>query len=79
MTRRKVTSGPPPLANPVTTQDVDYTPEELRFMRAVEDYRKQNRRRYVTWREVLRVAHALGYRRVAPVDELPRFTKRPSG
>ncbi len=43
----------------------DYSDEEREFLVAMERYKRQNRRPYPTWREVLHVVHSLGYRRVA--------------
>ena len=42
----------------------DYSDEERRFLIAIERYRRERRRPYPTWREVLRVVHELGYRRI---------------
>jgi hypothetical protein len=57
------------------------TPEETEFLLAVLAYQKRFRRRYPTWREVLGVARALGYRKVAPprpIDK-PRPPAPPPG
>jgi hypothetical protein len=40
-----------------------YSAEEVAFMFAVERWMRQHRARYPSSREVLRVAHALGYRK----------------
>jgi hypothetical protein len=46
-----------------------YTEEEITFMKAMDRYKRDHRRPFPTWSEVLRVLHALGYRRVAePTD-----------
>ena len=39
--------------------------DEWEFVRAVAAYQKRWRRRYPSWREVLHVLKALGYRKVA--------------
>jgi hypothetical protein len=52
----------------------DYTDEERAFLVAMERYKRQRRRPFPTWREVLAVVHSLGYRRVAE----PRPPKPPS-
>jgi hypothetical protein len=44
----------------------ELTPEEIEFALAMSAYQKRFQRRYPTWREVLLVAHQLGYRKVAP-------------
>ena len=55
------------------------TEEATAFMLALEEYRRVNRRRYPTSSEVLAVAVALGYRRVAEPTELPRYRGRKEG
>ena len=51
----------------------DYSAEEADFLRAIDRYKTMNRRWFLTWREVLRIAKALGYRRVAaPAAALPK-------
>lgn len=43
----------------------EYTGEEMEFMLAVDRYKRENRRPFPTWAEVLAVARDLGYRKVA--------------
>jgi hypothetical protein len=64
-------SGPPRLvAGPDTTLvGCDYTDDEREFLMAVERYKRRHRRPFPTWREVLHVAHCLGYRKVAEPRE----------
>src|SRR5687768_18520500 len=52
-----------------TTCERDYTDDEIEFMRAMDQYKRDNRRPFPTWSEVLQVLHALGYRR--PEDRGP--------
>lgn len=47
--------------DPTTTNRI-YTAEELRFMRAVERYKRENNRPYPTFTEILEVLKGLGYR-----------------
>jgi hypothetical protein len=54
-----------------TTCERDYTEEELEFMKAMERYKRENRRPFPTWSEVLEVLRSLGYRRVAEPTALP--------
>ncbi|HZU35066.1 MAG TPA: hypothetical protein VFA18_04115 [Gemmataceae bacterium] len=54
-----------------TTCERDYNDDEITFMRAMDQYKRDNRRPFPTWSEVLEVLHALGYRRVADPTELP--------
>src|SRR5215470_8295520 len=54
-----------------TTCERDYTDEEIAFMKAIDQYKRDNRRPFPTWSEVLEVLHALGYRKVAEPTALP--------
>ena len=40
-------------------------------MKAMDQYKRDNRRPFPTWSEVLEVLAALGYRRVADVGPMP--------
>jgi hypothetical protein len=54
-----------------TTCERDYDEEEITFMKAMDAYKRANRRPFPTWSEVLEVLHALGYRKVAEPGVLP--------
>ena len=54
-----------------TTCERDYTDEETIFMKAMERYKRENRRPFPTLTEVLEVLRSLGYRKVAEETELP--------
>ncbi|VTS02932.1 hypothetical protein [Tuwongella immobilis] len=54
-----------------TTCERDYTDEETEFMTAMERYKRENRRPFPTWSEVLEVIRSLGYRKVADSEPLP--------
>ena len=54
-----------------TTCERDYTDEEIIFMKAMDQYKRDNRRPFPTWSEVLEVLHSLGYRKVAEPTALP--------
>ncbi len=58
-----------------TTCERDYTDDEIEFMKAMDQYKRANRRPFPTWSEVLEVLAALGYRRVAPATALPGIQK----
>jgi hypothetical protein len=58
-----------------TTCERDYTEEEILFMKAMDQYKRDNRRPFPTWSEVLEVLRALGYRRVAEPTALPGNTR----
>ena len=54
-----------------TTCERDYNDEEITFMKAMDQYKRDNRRPFPTWSEVLEVLRALGYRKVADATALP--------
>lgn len=54
-----------------TTCERDYNDAEIEFMKAMDQYKRDNRRPFPTWSEVLEVLHSLGYRKVAEPTALP--------
>jgi hypothetical protein len=56
-----------------TTCERDYRGDEVEFMKAMDQYKRDNRRPFPTWSEVLEVLHALGYRKVAEPTPLPGY------
>lgn len=48
-----------------TTCERDYKPDEIEFMKAMDDYKRRSGRQFPTWSEVLEVIRDLGYRKVA--------------
>jgi hypothetical protein len=54
-----------------TTCEKDYSDEEIIFMKAMDQYKRANRRPFPTWSEVLEVLRALGYRRVEAATMMP--------
>jgi hypothetical protein len=54
-----------------TTCEKDYSDEEIIFMKAMDQYKRANRRPFPTWSEVLEVLRSLGYRKVAEAAALP--------
>jgi hypothetical protein len=54
-----------------TTCERDYNNDEIEFMKAMDQYKRDNRRPFPTWSEVLEVLRALGYRKVAEPTALP--------
>ena len=54
-----------------TTCERDYTDEEITFMRAMDQYKRDSRRPFPTWSEVLEVLYSLGYRKVAETGAMP--------
>jgi hypothetical protein len=61
-----------------TTCERDYSDEEISFMKAMDLYKRANRRPFPTWSEVLEVLRALGYRKVAEATALPGLPIPPS-
>ena len=61
-----------------TTCEKDYSDEEILFMKAMDQYKRSNRRPFPTWSEVLEVLHSLGYRKIAEATELPGLPSAPS-
>lgn len=54
-----------------TTCEKDYSDEEIIFMKAMDQYKRSNRRPFPTWSEVLEVLRSLGYRKIAEATDLP--------
>ena len=54
-----------------TTCERDYNNEEIEFMKAMDQYKRDNRRPFPTWSEVLEVLRALGYRKTAEPSMMP--------
>src|SRR5438128_8921246 len=54
-----------------TTCERDYSDEEILFMKAMDQYKRDNRRPFPTWSEVLEVLRALGYRKTANPSPMP--------
>src|SRR5262245_20943902 len=61
-----------------TTCERDYNDEEIEFMKAMDQYKRANRRPFPTWSEVLEVLRALGYRKVAEATALPGLPLQPA-
>jgi hypothetical protein len=60
-----------------TTCERDYNDDEIEFMKAMDQYKRANRRPFPTWSEVLEVVRALGYRKVAEPTALPGIQLEP--
>jgi hypothetical protein len=54
-----------------TTCERDYNDDEIAFMKAMDLYKRANRRPFPTWSEVLEVLHSLGYRKTEQPTALP--------
>ena len=62
-----------------TTCERDYTDEEISFMKAMDQYKRANRRPFPTWSEVLEVLRSLGYRKTEAATALPGRQPEPNG
>jgi hypothetical protein len=54
-----------------TTCERDYNDDEIAFMKAMDQYKRANRRPFPTWSEVLEVLYSLGYRKVEAPTVMP--------
>ena len=54
-----------------TTCERTYSDEEIVFMKAMDQYKRDNRRQFPTGSEVLEVLRALGYRKIAEPSAMP--------
>jgi|SRR5262249_49315343 hypothetical protein len=61
-----------------TTCERDYNDEEIIFMKAMDQYKRSNRRPFPTWSEVLEVLRSLGYRKVEAATVLPGLPVQPA-
>jgi hypothetical protein len=61
-----------------TTCEKDYSDEEIIFMKAMDQYKRANRRPFPTWSEVLEVLRSLGYRKIEEATELPGLPNDPA-
>ena len=61
-----------------TTCEKDYSDEEIIFMKAMDQYKRANRRPFPTWSEVLEVLRSLGYRKTETAVALPGLPVQPS-
>jgi hypothetical protein len=61
-----------------TTCERDYSLDETDFMKAMDRYKRENRRPFPTWSEVLEVLRSLGYRKVAEPTDLPGKKSTPA-
>ncbi len=60
-----------------TTCERDYSDDETDFMKAMDRYKRENRRPFPTWSEVLEVLRAMGYRKVAEPTDMPGNKRAP--
>jgi len=61
-----------------TTCEKEYSDDEIIFMKAMDQYKRANRRPFPTWSEVLEVLYSLGYRRTEEPVALPGLPLNPT-
>ena len=61
-----------------TTCERDYTNDEIEFMKAMDQYKRDNRRPFPTWSEVLEVLKGLGYEKHAAPGPVPPVPTGPA-
>ena len=61
-----------------TTCERDYNDDEILFMKAMDQYKRANRRPFPTWSEVLEVLHSLGYRKTEKATAMPGLPMDPN-
>jgi hypothetical protein len=61
-----------------TTCERDYNDDEILFMKAMDQYKRANRRPFPTWSEVLEVLHSLGYRKTEKATAMPGLPLDPN-
>ncbi len=59
-------TGLAPTIHHPATAEVDYTAEELEFLKAIDAYKSTHHRPFPTWKEVLAVLRSLGYHKSLP-------------
>jgi hypothetical protein len=53
----------------------EYSQNELEFLQAIDAYKRENERPFPSWTEILEIAFALGYRKVAEKSAMPRHPR----
>src|SRR5437588_12647270 len=61
-----------------TTCEKEYSDDEITFMKAMDQYKRANRRPFPTWSEVLEVLRSLGYRKTEDATVLPGLPVQPA-
>jgi hypothetical protein len=67
--RRRLKESSRPFARDFSSsskKDGTYTEDQIEFLAAIERYKRENRRPFPAWSEVLAVLVSLGYRKVTP-------------
>lgn len=57
-------SGKPRKRRSILNSEVDCTVDEAEFLAAIDKFKREKRRPFLTWSEVLEVLRGLGYRKV---------------
>jgi DNA-binding MarR family transcriptional regulator len=57
-------------------EEGEMTDEQFEFLMAIDQYKRANQKPFPTWTEVLEIARAMGYRKVAEPQSLESFRKQ---
>jgi hypothetical protein len=57
-------------------EEGEMTDEQFEFLMAIDQYKRANQKPFPTWTEVLEIAKAMGYRKVAEPQSLESFRKQ---
>ena len=60
-----------------SAEEGEMTDEQFTFLMAIDKYKRQNHKPFPTWTEVLEVAKAIGYRKVAEPQSIDSLGQRP--
>jgi hypothetical protein len=59
-----------------SAEEGEMTDEQFEFLMAIDQYKRSNQKPFPTWTEVLEIAKAIGYRKVAEPHSLESFCKQ---
>ena len=60
-----------------SAEEGEMNEEQFAFLMAIDDYKRQNKKPFPSWTEVLEVIKAIGYRKVAEPCSIDSFKDQP--
>jgi hypothetical protein len=60
-----------------SAEEGEMNEEQFAFLMAIDDYKRQNKKPFPSWTEVLEVIKAIGYRKVAEPQSIDSFKDQP--
>ena len=60
-----------------SAEEGEMNEEQFAFLMAIDDYKRQNKKSFPSWTEVLEVIKAIGYRKVAEARSIDSFKDQP--